>query len=71
MPATTSTNVIASARSGSYVIAWSTTTSTPPGAVHRIMESKERDRHDVENRRRVVYEAEYNNPKVIAPNPYR
>jgi hypothetical protein len=35
------------------------------------MERKERDHHDVENRHRVVYEAEYDNPKVISPNPYR
>jgi hypothetical protein len=71
MPVTTSTNVIAGVRSGSYVITWSTTTSTATSAVHRIMERKERDHHDVENRHRVVYEAEYDNPKVISPNPYR
>jgi hypothetical protein len=32
------------------------------GAVHRIMEREERDRHDVENRRRAQYEADYGRP---------
>jgi hypothetical protein len=33
------------------------------------MERKERDRHDVENRRRSQYEADYDHPKGLVPNP--
>jgi hypothetical protein len=41
----------------------------PLGAVHRIMEREERDRHDVENRRRAQYEADYGHPEGLVPNP--
>jgi hypothetical protein len=33
------------------------------------MEREERDRHDVENRRRALYEADYGHPENLVPNP--
>jgi hypothetical protein len=44
---------------------------SPPGTVHRIMERKERDRHDVENRRCAQYEADYDHFEGSVPNPDR
>jgi hypothetical protein len=41
---------------------------SPPGAVHRVMEREERDRHDVENRRHAQYEADYDHPEGTVPN---
>jgi hypothetical protein len=41
----------------------------PPGGVHRIMESEERKRHDVENRRRAQYEKDYGHPEGPVHNP--
>jgi hypothetical protein len=35
------------------------------------MEREERDRHDIENRRRAQYEADYGHPEGEAPNPDR
>jgi hypothetical protein len=35
------------------------------------MEREERDRHDVENRRRAKYEADYGHPEGPVPNPDR
>jgi hypothetical protein len=35
------------------------------------MEHEERDRHDIENRRRAQYEADYDHPKGPVPNPDR
>jgi hypothetical protein len=35
------------------------------------MERKERDRHDVENRRRAQYEADYGHPEGSVPIPDR
>jgi hypothetical protein len=36
----------------------------PSGTVHRIMERKDCDRHDVGNKRRAQYEADYGHPEV-------
>jgi hypothetical protein len=33
------------------------------------MECKERERHDVENRRRAQYEKDYGHPQGPVPNP--
>jgi hypothetical protein len=40
----------------------------PPDAIHHVMESEECDRHNVEDRRRTTYEADYGHPKVVSPN---
>jgi hypothetical protein len=42
-----------------------------PGAVHRIMEHEEHDRHDVENRQCAQYEADYGHPEGLVPNQDR
>jgi hypothetical protein len=43
----------------------------PPDAIHHVMESEECDRHNVEDRRRTTYKADYGHPKVVSPNPDR
>jgi hypothetical protein len=43
----------------------------PPGGVHRIMEREERERHDVENRQRALYLANYDHPEGLVANPDR
>jgi hypothetical protein len=46
----TSTSATANAKSENSDITLTTIASTPPpGAIHRIMEREERNRHDVEN----------------------
>jgi hypothetical protein len=43
----------------------------PLGGIHRIMEREERERHDVENRRRDPYKKGYGRPEGLVPNPDR
>jgi hypothetical protein len=43
----------------------------PSGAVHRIMEREERDRHDIEKRRCAQYEADYGHHEDLVPNQDR
>jgi hypothetical protein len=56
-------SVTTSARNVSCGIVRGTTASTPPSAVHHIMEHEERGHHDVENRHHAQYEADYGHPE--------
>jgi hypothetical protein len=69
--AATSTSATASVKSDSFEVSSTTIVSMPPGAVHHIMECEDRDRHDVKNRRRAQYEADYGHPEVPIPNQDR
>jgi hypothetical protein len=64
----TLTSATMSAKSENFDVASTTIASTPPGAVYRMMEREERDRHDVENWWHAQYKADYDHPEGPVPN---